>query len=65
MQGTYNYVPGETNVSRLYNFAAVVYQQFVHQPIIYYYYHYYPIITFHFSKLAQKWTKINQVVLLL
>ena len=44
MQGTYNYVPGKTNVSRLYNFAAFVYQQFVQHAIIYccydYYYYY-------------------------
>jgi len=46
MPGSYNYVPGKTKVSRLYNFAAVVYQQFVQNAIkyyyCYYYYYYYP-----------------------
>ena len=41
MQGTYSYVPGKTYVSRLYNFAAFVNQQFVQHAIIYCYYDYY------------------------
>ena len=41
MQGTYNYEPGKPNVSRVYNFAGVVYQQFVQHEIIYYYYYFY------------------------
>ena len=29
MQGIYNYIPETNNVSRLYNFAAVLYLQFL------------------------------------
>ena len=36
-----NYVPGKPKVSRVYNFADILYQPFVQNAIIYYYYYYY------------------------
>jgi hypothetical protein len=69
MRGSYNYVPGKSDVSRLYNFSAVVYQQFLQQTIIYYYYYYNHRQQNHFQFLKtcalMEWSKSNCIVVII